>query len=498
MSHRSTPPAPALPGLRLSLSTLGAALFLAGCAQLPELGGMPQPKSAAAFQSSASLASPSAHWPTEQWWTAYGDAQLNALIDEALADAPDLAAAAARLQRADAVLQITGAANQPQVSANASVSGDKLSYNHLIPRSPATEGLNDYGRATLDVRWELDFWGKNRAALAAATSEVEASRAELAQARLWLSASVAANYAELSRLHANRDTAAKAVQIRQKTASLFTQRFDNGLETRGGLRNADARRAVAEGELLALDEHIALQRNRLAALLGAGPDRALSLAAPTLKLDRAFGLPTELSADLLGRRPDVVAARLRAQALGSRIAQKKAEFYPNVNLSALVGVQSLGLNMLAQGGSSVASFGPAISLPIFSGGRLQGELRGTHASYAEAVAQYNATVARALQEVADNAISQKALGQRLLKAQEAVDAATEAHRVISNRYAGGLANYLEVLTAEDSLLGTLNAQTNLRAASIALDVGLQRALGGGYQVASTPATAPATTLVSAP
>ena len=210
MSHRSTPPAPALPGLRLSLSTLGAALFLAGCAQLPELSGMPQPKSAAAFQSSASLAAPSAHWPTEQWWTAYGDAQLNALIDEALADAPDLAAAAARLQRADAVLQITGAANQPQVSANASVSGDKLSYNHLIPRSPATEGLNDYGRATLDVRWELDFWGKNRAALAAATSEVEASRAELAQARLWLSASVAAHYAELSRLHANRDTAARA------------------------------------------------------------------------------------------------------------------------------------------------------------------------------------------------------------------------------------------------------------------------------------------------
>ena len=125
-------------------------------------------------------------------------------------------------------------------------------------------------------------------------------------------------------------------------------------------------------------------------------------------------------------------------------------------------------------------------------------MRGTHASSAEAVAQYNATVARALQEVADNAISQKALGQRLLKAQEAVDAATEAHRVVSNRYAGGLANYLEVLTAEDSLLGTLSAQTNLRAASIALDVGLQRALGGGYQVASTPATAPATTLVSAP
>ena len=481
MLPRSTRPFPARHRLTMPLTTLGAALFLAGCAQFPDLGATPQPKAADAFQSTASLTAPTTQWPADQWWTAYGDAQLNALIDEALADAPDLAAAAARLQRADAVMQITGAATKPQVSANASVTGDKLSYNHLVPRSPATEGLNDYGRATLDVRWELDFWGKHRAALAAATSDVEAQRAELAQARLWLAAGVAAHYAELSRLHANRDTAARALEIRQKTASLFTQRFDNGLETRGGLRNADARRAMAEGELLALDEQMALQRNRLAALLGAGPDRGLAIAVPTLRLDRAFGLPAEISADLLGRRPDVVAARLRAEALGSRIEQKKAEFYPNVNLSALVGVQSLGLDMLAKGGSGIASFGPAISLPIFSGGRLQGELRGAHASYAEAVAVYNATVARALQDVADNAVRQKALGQRLGKAQEAVDAATEAHRVASNRYEGGLATYLDVLTAEDSLLGALSAQTHLRSASFTLDIGLQRALGGGYQ-----------------
>lgn len=483
MQHSSTPPAPTLHRLRLPLTALGTALFLAGCAQLPDLGATHRPKAADAFQATASLQAPAAPWPAEQWWTAYGDAQLNALIDEALTDAPDLAAAAARLQRADAVAQLAGSALQPQVSANASITGDKLSTNHLTPREITPSGMNDYGRATLDVRWELDFWGKNRAALAAATSEVAASRAELAQARLWLAAGVAANYAELSRLYANRDTAAKAVEIRHKTASLFSQRFDNGLETRGSLRNADARRAVAEGELLALDEQIALQRNRLAALLGAGPDRGLAMAAPTLKLERVFGLPAEISADLLGRRPDVVAARLRAEAQARRIDQKKAEFYPNVNLSALVGVQSLGLDMLAKGGSGIASVGPAISLPIFSGGRLQGELRGAHASYAEAVAQYNATVAHALQDVADNAVGQKALGQRLLKAQEAVEAATEAHRVARNRYEGGLANYLEVLTAEDSLLGSLSAQTNLRSLSLTLDIGLQRALGGGYQVA---------------
>ena len=164
MHHRSTPPTTALHRLRMPLTGLGAALFLAGCAQLPDLGATPQPQSAQAFQSTASLTAPSAQWPADQWWTTYGDAQLDALIAEALAEAPDLAAAAARLQRADAIMQITGSASKPQVSAHASVTGDKLSDNHLVPRSPATEGLNDYGRATLDVRWELDFWGKNRAA----------------------------------------------------------------------------------------------------------------------------------------------------------------------------------------------------------------------------------------------------------------------------------------------------------------------------------------------
>lgn len=481
MQRRSASSSPACLRLRAPLSALVAALALVGCAHLPDLGAPAQPKTANAFQATTSLQAPAAQWPVEQWWAAYGDAQLNDLIDEALRDAPDLAAATARLRQAEALVQVADSASKPQVSAHAAITGDKLSDNYLTPREMTPSGMNDYGRATLDVRWELDFWGKNRAGLAAATSSLAAGQAELAQTRLLLSAGMAGHYAELSRLYANRDTALQSVDIRKKTAGLFAQRFANGLETRGGVRDADARRAMAEGQLLAVEEQIALQRNRLAALLGAGPDRGLAIQRPTLALDRSFGLPPALSLDLLGRRPDVVAARLQAEAQASRIAQKKAEFYPNVNLSAFIGVQSLGLDMLAKGGSGVASVGPAISLPIFSGGRLQGELRSVNARHAEVVAIYNATVAHALQEVADNAVSQKALGQRLDKMQEAVEAAAEAHRVASNRYDGGLANYLEVLSAEDSLLGSLNAQTNLRSLSFTLDIALQRALGGGYR-----------------
>lgn len=457
------------------------ALVVTGCAQIPPLGPQASIKEGQSYAADRSFSAEATRWPDERWWQAYGDQQLDALIAEALLDSPDLAAAGARLRRAEAVGQVTGAALLPQVSANGSLTQQKQSYNYLTPRNMTPDGWQDYGRATLDFNWELDFWGKNRAALAAATSELEASRAELAQARLSLAASIASDYMELARLFAARDTAARSVEVRSKTATLFAERFANGLETKGSQREAEARRAAAEGELLLVDEQIGLQRHRLAALLGAGPDRGLAIERPAIRLGDPVGLPGELAVNLLGRRPDVVAARLRAQAQLRRIDQKTAEFYPNINLSAFIGVQSLGVDMLTRNGSSTGSVGPAISLPIFSGGRLSGELRSTAATYDEAVASYNGTVTRALQEVADAALSQKALAGRLRKGEEAVAAAIEAHRIASNRYQGGLANYLEVLSVEDTLLSSLRSLTDLQSRSFSLDVALKQALGGGYR-----------------
>ena len=480
------PPFTALPQ-RVVLTAL--ALAIAGCAQIPALDSLAKPRDAAGYDTAQAFTAPAAQWPSERWWQAYGDSQLDALIDEALRDAPDLAAASARLRRAEGTGQIAGAPLLPQVSANASANGQRQSYNYLTPKSMTPEGWQDYGRATLDFSWELDFWGKNRAALAAATSETEASRAEFAQARLSLAAAIGTDYMELARLFAARDTAARSVEIRSKTATLFAERFANGLETKGSLREADARRASAEGELLQIDEQIGLQRYRLAALLGAGPDRGLKIVRPTINLNRSIGLPGELAANLLGRRPDIVAARLRTEAQLKRIDAKKAEFYPNINLAGFIGFQSLGLNLLSKSDSTTGSIGPAISLPIFTGGRLSGELRGTAAAYDEAVANYNLTVTQALQQVANAALSQKSLGSRLAKSEEAVAAATEAYRIASNRYEGHLSSYLEVLSAEDAMLNNLRILTDLRSRAFTLDVALMHALGGGYSEAPAIANA---------
>ena len=455
-------------------------LALAACAALPEREKAPSMKPIRDYSTDRMFAGAERAWPSDKWWTTYGDTQLDTLIAEGLADSPSIATAQARLRKAQSFVYVARAANQPQVSANASATSQKLSNNYITPPQATPQGWNDYGRATLDLSWDLDLWGRNRAALAAATSEAEAARADVAQARLVLSTAIASAYAELAREFAALDTAQAAFEVRVKTSDLFRRRFDHGLETLGSVRQVDARRASAEADVLAVNEQISLQRNRLAALLGAGPDRGLTIARPAVNLAEPVGLPPQLSADLLGRRPDITAARLRAEASGKRIDQAQAAFYPNVNLVAFVGVQSLGLDKLTRNGSEIGSVGPAISLPIFDGGRLRGQLRGADADFAQAVADYDHTVVQALQEVADAATSQRALGGQLTKTGEAVDAARESWRIQNNRYEGGLSTYLEVLTAEDTLLSNLRVLSDLQSRSFTLDVALVRALGGGY------------------
>ena len=219
--------------------------------------------------------------------------------------------------------------------------------------------------------------------------------------------------------------------------------------------------------------------------MGAGPDRGLSLQRPSVTLSKTLGLPERLAAELLGRRPDVVAARVQAQAQAARIDQKQADFYPNINLAGFIGLQSLGLDRLGQSGSVFGSVGPAISLPIFTGGRLQGELKGARASYDEAVANYNRTLVNAFQDVADAVTSLRALSGQIEQAEVGLAAAQEAFQIAANRYRGGLSNYLDVLIAEDIMLLSLRSVTELRARRFSLNVALVRALGGGYQSSNT-------------
>ncbi len=278
---------------RFTLLLAGSLALTSGCAQIPRLDPPPVMKRIDELGSSTSFSAPDAAWPGDGWWRAYGDVQLDALIDEALRGSPDLDLAHARLHASMAQVQGAHATRIPEVTGSALLSEGKQSYNYLIPRQALPQGWNGYGLATLNLSWELDFWGKNRAALAAAISDQRAAQVEVAQTRLILSTSVASAYAGLVHLYTLRDNAADTLAIRTKTAALFRQRHDFGLETLASVRQVEARQSAAQGDLLAIDESIGLQRNAIAALLGAGPDRGLAITRPIRPVRRIPGVAPE-------------------------------------------------------------------------------------------------------------------------------------------------------------------------------------------------------------
>ncbi|WP_426163707.1 efflux transporter outer membrane subunit [Sandarakinorhabdus sp. DWP1-3-1] len=460
-----------------------ALLLLSACVA-PSLDAGRQPRAPETL-GVASLSGVAAAWPGQGWWRSYGDPQLDALIAEALAGSPDIAAADARLHRAAAQIGQARAATLPSLDANGAVALNKQSYNNGIPAEFVPRGYNDTGRAALDFGYELDFWGRNRSAVRAATSDLRAAEADRASAALMLATSVATTYARLAQQTADRDVAVASIGLREQTLGLVRRRVREGLDTQGEEQSALAGVAAAREVLGGIDESLALTRNALAALLGAGPGRGRAITPPAVVRLTAVGVPAQLGADLIGRKPEIVAARWRVEAAARRIGVARADFYPNINLAAFIGVQSLGLSNLVIGGSDIGQVGPAIRLPIFDGGRRKANLRGAEADYALAVAQYDGALVQALQDVADAATSSRALAGRLTDARAALAAQEEANRIARLRYTGGLADYQSVLIAEDNVLQRRRLLADLQARAFTLDVALVRALGGGYVAPAT-------------
>ena len=469
----------------LSRLALACSLFaLAACATPPDLGGRPELAAPQSFDTIRSFAAPVADWPSDRWWENYGDAQLNALIEEALADSPTLEAAAARLRRAQADAQQAGAARYPSISGQSAVetSRQDLSADNLTDaiRNALPDDWSTQSRAAVSLQYQLDFFGRNRASLAAATSRALAAQAEAAAARLQLSTAIAFAYADLVRYTADAQALEEAARLRQRSAMLVRERVRTGLENEGQAHQSTAELAQARAELIGAYASIARTRNQLAALLGKGPDRGLDIELPETPRLRSAGLPERVDLDLIGRRPDLVAARLNAEAAAERINVARADFYPNVNIAAVVGLQTLGLDRLGSGQLAYAQVGPAISLPIFSGGRIEGAYRGARADYDEAVALYNQSLADALRDVADALSDRRALETQLIEQRRGLSAAEASYRIALLRYQGGLSTYIDTLSVESSLITQQRAVAELETRAFALDLQLVRALGGGY------------------
>jgi NodT family efflux transporter outer membrane factor (OMF) lipoprotein len=473
MNVRSAKPSAAL------LCVACSGLALVACA--PDLGPKPAIPAATQFESAASLPPGKADWPDEAWWRDFGDPQLDQLIDEALADAPTMAEAAARIDLAKAQATGARAALLPSVGATGSIGPSQISRNAGLPSKGDWDWM---GSALLNGSFEIDFWGKNRAALKAATSETMAAEADAAAARLTLASQVASAYADFARLQVDRDLAASALQIRTQTRDLVALRLQAGTTPRQDLGQADSAVQTATTRLRSVDEALVLVRHAIAALVGAGPDRGDRLAPPALVNRRSPGLPSDLPLALVGRKPELVAARWRAEAAAQRIHQARAAYYPNVNLIALFGVASRGLDRLFLASSQMGSAGAAVSVPIFEGGRRESGYRGARGEYDLAVASYRDVLLQALKSAADAVASLKALPGESQAADAAESEAQSAYDLTRLRYQGGLVGYDSVLISENALIAARDEAATLRLRGFQLDIALARALGGGFSGAT--------------
>lgn len=456
-----------------------AAAILSGCAAIHQS----EPSATALDPAQLGLRDSPIAWPTEQWWHRYHDPQLNQLIDEALAGNPSLDAARARLGIANAAVSSARAIRLPQVDASYSLQRERFSENYIYP-PPYGGSMQTDTSLRLDIGFDLDLWGRNQSRYAAAVSRQQAAAADAQVARNALISGVTQSYFNLQNALAQEQVLSQMVSQLENVFDITRQRVAAGLDTEVEARQAESAVSAARVQRSQAATNADLLRHQLAALVGAGPDRGRHIDQAVLA-QAPTGVPDSIPLALLGRRPDIVAARLRVEASASDISAAKAEFYPNVNLSAFAGLMSLGLSSLLEGGSKMYGIGPAITLPVFHGGALNAQLDARQAERKLAVADYDQTLLTALREVADATTSIRALQQQSIDQAAGLRAIKAAYDIAVNRYQAGLGNYVQVLLAQNEVQKQSILNTDMRVRAYNLDAQLATALGGGYDNDST-------------
>ncbi len=485
--------------------------LLAGCASEPERHPrvkLIQPKPDALAITTAALPSPDetavsavalpmpGSWPAPDWVAHYRDPQLSALVAEALANNPTVQVATARLDLAqaqsdqfDSLTGLQGSAGAgieraqlPKTSAvaHASFQGLPVPVQVSLPTDVTPTGL------FAGLTYEFDLWGKNAAQARGLLASRDAARIDTEQARLSLTVSIVTLYAELDRDFAQVDLLQQELLLADQYAAIMQERAKRGLDGDYDMQDAALKRSHLMSQQILAGQQLRLTQLQLGVLTGAGPERGLSLRKPTWQDEAALALPPRLPLDLLGRRPDIEAARLRAEAASANTDATRASFYPNIDLMGMAGLETLQPGTAALKNLLTASAGPAISLPIFQIGQLHAALRGNVAEEDIAVGLYNKTVEDALGDVASLLTSLRGSHALYQEQQQAVAHAERIVRFADGRERRGLALRKDVLSAQLALLDE-QAQLLLRVAETRRErAALIGALGGGFTATPAP------------
>jgi NodT family efflux transporter outer membrane factor (OMF) lipoprotein len=457
-----------------TLASITMAGLLAGCA-IPASKTVVEPVSATAL----GLAPDAAPVIAADWWRSFGDPQLDRLVRDSVAGSPSLDAALARVAQAQAVLSTRRADNGPDVTLDAQEQLARLSGRYTIP--PPYAGTTRFvGSTAANLNWNLDLFGRQKAAIEGARASVRAAVLDVAAARMALSGAVVQTYIDLERAEAQAGIAQRTIATRQNSLRLVNVRIRNNLASKLDAQAATTLLAQARQALLRAQAAQVLAKNALAALAGRGADYPATIGATALKLDAALPLPKTVPADLLARRADIAAAqaRIEAAASGRQVARKA--FYPNVNLAALAGFQAVGLGNLFSLDAGTVGVGPAVHLPIFDNGRLKADLAGATAVLDLATADYNDRVIGAVREAGDAVARIGALDADRQRQREVVRGYAETGRLNAIRVSSGLDSRLDLVDNDVRTLAAEQADADLAADAAQQRVQLVLALGGGY------------------
>ncbi|HEY1710071.1 MAG TPA: efflux transporter outer membrane subunit [Rhizomicrobium sp.] len=459
------------------MKRLAAFLFstalLSGCVSTPST----TPSEKELKSETLGLSATTAPAIADKWWTAFGDPQLDTLVDQALAGNPRLAGALARIREAQSELSATHALTYPQVTFDGNETRERFSKNYIIP--PPYGGTTQWiGTVQANLSWSLDFFGKQQSQIDRAEATANAAALDAEAARLALAGSVTQAYISLSRAYALADVAGDAVKQRRGVLSLIGGRYKAGLDTDAARQQATALLATAEEDLTRANAVRDMAVHQIAALVGRGAD-AYAVTHPKLN-DAALALPATLPADLLARRADIAASEARVEAAfaGREVARKA--FYPDINLIGLAGWAAIGLGPMFSSSALQYGAGAAIHLPIFDAGKIRADYAGATAGLDEAVANYNAAVIGAVKDTADAMTELRATEDQAGAQKRALDAANASFSLAIQRYRSGLSPETNVFDAEDLLLQSRRQSAALAADTATARVTLLIAVGGGF------------------
>ena len=464
------------PGTTLSKSLaalLLLALPLAGCVDAPAtrpqqteitklgLGDQPAPQLA------------------PDWWKAFGDAQLDRLVDQLLASNPTLQSALARIRAAQAEVASAQSLQYPNINIDGGDTLQLVSKEFVYPQRYG--GTWQWvGDVQARLRWSLDFWGRQAALIDRARNVSEAAALDAAAARLALAGQFSQSYVALLLAWQNIDIARQTLDERQTILDLTQSRVTSGLENEASLEQAKALLAMARMEVRRTEAQRDIGVHAIAALIGRGADAYRSIDRPAAAMENALPLPEHLPADLLSRRPDIQAAHMRIKAAIAGRDAAHADFYPNIDLTAALGFQAIGFGNLFKGDALTLGAGPAIHLPIFDAGRIRAQYAHATADLDAAVADYNGTVVSAVRQTADALTEVSSLADQREQQKLALDSAERAFGLAKERYRLGLSGQIPMLTAEATLLEARRQMAALVAEAANQRVALLLSVGGGF------------------